>query len=119
MNKSATCKGSMALGTACGPCERCKEEKKAKAGTLKVNHHSQLGSVNIEVFENPEAAPIYTTADGYKVAYLKSIAVVKNGTEKGNATIDLVFEDSSGNKFIAMAMGSLTHTLKSLVGELK
>lgn len=86
---------------------------------MNLTHTSELGVVEVKRFENPGVAPHYSKNDGFKMARLTNIAVVDKGTARENATVDLVFEDEKGQKFVAMAMGSLIHSVNLLVGEIK
>lgn len=42
---------------------------------------------------------------------VKQVVVVRNGTQAGNATVDFVLEDESGQRFVFMVTGNL---LKSI-----
>lgn len=86
---------------------------------MKVTHHSQVGTTEIKRFAKPEDAPNYNDIGGFKGAKLIQAVVVENGTEKGNATVDLVFENEQGQKYVVMVMGSLIHTINTLVGVLR
>ena len=85
---------------------------------MNITHHSQLGIVEITKHTKPEEAPNYAKEGGYKGAQLKRVVVVENGTEKGNATVDLVFETEDGQKYVTMVMGSLIHAIKAAVGDI-
>lgn len=43
----------------------------------------------------------------YQQAHLKKAVVVRKGTVEGNSTVDLIFEDNDGNKFVAMVTSNL------------
>ena len=47
----------------------------------------------------------------YQQAHLKKAVVVRKGTEQGNSTVDLIFEDNDGNKFVAMITSNLLKML--------
>lgn len=49
--------------------------------------------------------------DGYKAVRLEHAVVVKNGTVSGNATVDLVFVDEQGNKYMTMITGNLLNSV--------
>jgi len=64
-------------------------------------------NLSIEVFPSPAEAPNYMTEDGWKAATLTKAIIVRNGTQGGNATIDLQFTDEQGNKYVAMITAAL------------
>lgn len=72
--------------------------------------------VLIKMCNSIEEAPNYAAMGGYKLAKFKEAVVVKAGTEGGNPTVDLVFEDESGNKFVAMTTGALVKSIAHAVG---
>lgn len=84
---------------------------------MNVTHSSQLGTIEIKKYADPSEAP-NAQIGGYKGIALKNVAVVDNGTAKGNATVDLVLEDEHGQKYVVMIMGSFVHALKSVVGDI-
>lgn len=62
-----------------------------------------MNTINIDVCDSPEQAPNYNKdGKGIKGAKLIKVIVVRNGTEAGNDTVDLQFEDQDGNKYVAM-----------------
>lgn len=86
---------------------------------MEVTHFSDTGVVKIVKFDSVEKAPNYVKEGGYKALELVDVAIVENGTVNGNPTVDLIFKDSDGNKYVTMVMGSLIHAMKSVVGDLK
>jgi len=86
---------------------------------MKVTHHSHVGTTEIKRFEKPEDAPNYNTIGGFKGARLTDAVIVENGTKGGNATVDLIFQDESGQKYVVMVMGSMIRTMSDLVGVIK
>lgn len=70
-----------------------------------------MQSLNIKIFEDAKDAPNYNDliANGEKIANAKltDAYIVKNGTENGHPTIDLIFVDDAGNKYIAMITANL------------
>lgn len=90
-----------------------------KGDIMNVTHTSQVGTTEIKRYSDPESAPNYNTIGGFKGAKLTNVAIVENGTKNGNATVDLVFEDESGQKHIVMVMGSLIQTINTLVGVIR
>lgn len=86
---------------------------------MKITHTSHIGTIEIKKYSCPEDAPNYNHIGGFKAAKLTNIVVVEKGTKNGNATVDLVFEDDSGQKYMVMVMGSLLNTVNGLVGWIK
>lgn len=86
---------------------------------MKVTHTSTVGTTEITRYSDPKEAPNYNHLGGFKAAKLTNIAVVEKGTVGGNATVDLVFEDESGQKYIVMVMGSLINAVNALVGVIR
>lgn len=66
--------------------------------------------LDITICDSPEDATkkgyVYREPE-YKLATLEKAVVVRNGTTEGNATVDLMFTDATGQKHIAM----ITHNL--------
>ena len=73
-----------------------------------------LNTLDIKMFDTPKQAPIYREPE-YEAAILNSAVVVGNGTEKGNATVDLIFVDKKGQKHIAMITGGLMRMLNDTI----
>ena len=54
----------------------------------------------------------YIYVDGsYKAVEIDTVVVVKNGTEAGKPTVDIILKDQEGNKMVVMVTGNL---LKSI-----
>lgn len=54
----------------------------------------------------------YIYVDGsYKAVEIDTVVVVKNGTETGKPTVDIILKDQEGNKMVVMVTGNL---LKSI-----
>ncbi len=49
--------------------------------------------------------------NGVKPIEVKNVVVVRDGTQAGNATVDFLLEDESGQRFVFMVTGNL---LKSI-----
>lgn len=73
----------------------------------------QMQHLNIHICQNAEEAiekgHIYR--DGVKAVEIDKVVVVREGTEGGNSTVDLVLKDQQGNTFVVMVTGNL---LKSI-----
>lgn len=66
--------------------------------------------VSIKIFNSPKDAPHYTLPE-YKGASVDEAVIVRKGTEGGNDTVDLIFTDESGQKYVTMITGNI---LKSI-----
>lgn len=53
----------------------------------------------------------YAAAGTFKPIEVEKVVVVRNGTQAGNATVDFVLKDDSGQRFVFMVTGRL---LKSI-----
>ena len=71
-------------------------------------------SIDIKLFEKPSDAPTYNLP-GYKGILLDSAAVVGKGTVAGNPTVDLIFTDMQGQKYIAIVKGSFLEAIGGAV----
>lgn len=72
--------------------------------------------LRVRVFDNAEAALAagYSKIGKYvdtKPVEITQVVVVRNGTQGGNSTADLVMQDQEGNQYVVMVTGNL---LKSL-----
>lgn len=67
-----------------------------------------MQAIEIKLFNSPAEAPNYNTnGEGVKTGFIKEAVIVKNGTQGGNATIDLIFVDANGQKYVAMITANL------------
>lgn len=66
--------------------------------------------INIVLADTPTDAPNYTAPE-YQAANLKTAVIVGQGTVSGKPTIDFVFEDANGQKYIAMLTGALLESV--------
>ena len=62
--------------------------------------------LKVKIYNSVEEAPNYTTPE-FQEGSLDAVAVVKNGTEGGRSTVDLIFTDDKGQKYIAMISARL------------
>jgi hypothetical protein len=69
--------------------------------------------LEVVVCQNAEEATQkgYVYHDGIKPVEIEKVVVVREGTQAGNATVDLILKDEQGNKFVVMVTGNL---LKSI-----
>lgn len=72
-----------------------------------------MQSLKISVFDYPgEAADAgYAYTAPVKAATLQEAVIVRQGTKAGNPTVDLIFTDADGNKYVAMITGNLLKAL--------
>ena len=74
----------------------------------------------VVVCENAYAAAaqghIYTNpTDGFKALEITRAVVVKDGTESGKPTVDLVLQDAEGNKYVTMITAALLKSIPTNV----
>lgn len=74
--------------------------------------------LKILLADSPEEAPNYEQPE-YKAANLMTAHVVGNGTVQGNPTVDLIFEDEHGQKYMTMITGGLIQSLAGAVTGMK
>jgi hypothetical protein len=74
--------------------------------------------LSIELFDTPKKAPNYEKPD-YEGANLTTAVVVGNGTVNGNPTVDLIFVDENGQKYIAMITGGIMQNLAGAIEGMK
>ena len=71
-----------------------------------------LGANDLRILmsDTPQEAPTYRKPE-YLFAKLQIARVVGRGTKLGNPTVDLIFEDDKGQKYVAMITGGLMENL--------
>lgn len=74
--------------------------------------------LNILLADSPQEAPNYEKPE-YQGANLTTAHVVGKGTTDGNPTVDLIFEDENGQKYIAMITGNLMQMLAGAIQGMK
>lgn len=73
-------------------------------------------AISIKICNSIDEAPNYNKIGGFKAANLTEAVIVKSGTQGGNPTVDLVFHDEQGNKFVALITGRLLKAVSQAVG---
>lgn len=70
-------------------------------------------SLDVEVCLNADEAieKGYTYNNDYTPVEVKKVVVVRDGTVRGNPTVDFVMEDASGKKYVFMVTGNLLKAL--------
>ena len=79
-----------------------------------------LGTNDLKILlaNSVEEAPNYTKPE-YLSANLTIAQVVGKGTVKGNPTVDFIFEDESGQKYVAMLTGGLVAGIAQAIEGMK
>jgi len=70
--------------------------------------------LQITLHDSPSDAPTYQKGE-FQAANLTTARVVGMGTKAGNPTVDLIFEDSQGQKYVAMITGGLLQNLAGCI----
>jgi hypothetical protein len=71
-------------------------------------------SLAIKLCDSPEEAPVYRRPE-YLLAKLTTAQIVGKGTRDGNPTVDFIFQDEKGQKYVAMLTGGLVENLAAAV----
>jgi hypothetical protein len=71
-------------------------------------------ALTITMHDSPGEAPKYEKPE-HLFAKVAVARVVGRGTVEGNPTVDLVFEDERGQKYVAMLTGGLIENLAGAV----
>lgn len=79
-----------------------------------------LGAHDLQIVlhDSPDEAPSYSKPE-YLLANLTTARVVGRGTVSGNPTVDFIFEDESGQKYVAMLTGGLVENLAGAIRGMK
>ncbi len=70
--------------------------------------------LSVKMSDSPQEAPIYRPPE-YLGARIDHVHVVGRGTIDGNPTVDFVFVDEKGQKYVAMLTGGLVETLTGAI----
>jgi hypothetical protein len=71
-------------------------------------------SLSIRLADTPHEAPKYNKPE-YLFANLVAAQIVGRGTVAGNPTVDFIFEDENGQKYVAMLTGGIVENLAAAV----
>ena len=74
----------------------------------------RTNTLDILFADSPAAAPKYREPE-YRAANLVNAHVVGRGTTDGNPTVDFVFVDEHGQKYVAMLTGGIVESLAGAV----
>ncbi|MEE4191535.1 MAG: hypothetical protein V2I66_08140 [Halieaceae bacterium] len=69
-----------------------------------------MHTLSIKLADSVEEAPNYEKPEHLGANLLEAV-VVQNGTEQGGATVDLVFCDEQGQKYVAMTTLTLLRNM--------
>ncbi len=75
-------------------------------------------TLDLKMHDSPQDAPNYEEPE-YRAANLQVCHVVGQGTKQGNPTVDFIFVDENGQKYIAMLTGGLVENLAAAVEGMK
>jgi hypothetical protein len=79
-------------------------------------HVPDPNSVDVFVFENPSLAPNYSRDEvDVRGLFIKTVNIVKKGTEAGRCSVDLVLIAADGSKFVAITTGRILNVITSMV----
>ena len=73
--------------------------------------------LRINIFQSVEEAPNYSKIDEYRASNLIEASVIRKGTQNERSSVDLVFVDEKGRKFVAMTTGKIIRMLAQTIGE--
>lgn len=75
-----------------------------------------LGTNDLRILmaDCPAEAPTYRAPE-YRAANLTTVQIVGRGTVSGAPTVDFVFVDENGQKYVAMLTGALVETFAGAV----
>lgn len=69
--------------------------------------HNHLNVTVCEDSHDAVAKGFDYSKDGIKPIEVQQVVVVRKGTQEGNATVDFVLQDESGQRFVFMVTGNL------------
>lgn len=70
----------------------------------------------IKIVDSVEEAPNWARDFiDVRAAEIEQTIIVRNGTESGGSTVDIVFKDVEGNQFVAMTTGTIIQMLAAAI----
>jgi hypothetical protein len=72
--------------------------------------------LKVNVFDHPSKAPIFRPPE-FLAAKIDHANVVRHGTTEDLSTVDLVFENEAGQKYVVLITGRLIRSLANIVGD--
>lgn len=85
---------------------------------MTIDRNLGANSLTLLIADSPDEAPTYRAPE-YRVANLTTAQLVGRGTRSGLPTVDFIFEDENGQKYVAMLTGTLCENLAAAVLGLK
>lgn len=76
-----------------------------------------IRTANIKICESPDQAPNYNKIGGYKAASIEEFLIVRKGTSGNRSTVDVIFTDESGQKYMTMLSGRIVRSLAQVIGD--
>jgi len=74
-----------------------------------------MQALDIQIYNTIDEAPNYNTnGKGILAATLTKAVIVRNGTVKGNDTVDLLFKDDNGKQYVVFITASLLKVITDL-----
>lgn len=73
-----------------------------------------MNHLTLNLSDSPDKAPVYRAPE-FLAATLISANIVGRGTVEGNPTVDLIFQDQNGQKFVAMITGGILQNAAAAV----
>lgn len=72
-----------------------------------------MQKLKIKIFKDADEAirAGYVYKAPMKGVKVTEAVIIKNGTTTGNPTVDIIFEDNEGNRYVAMTTGALLKAL--------
>lgn len=81
------------------------------------SHFALVTKLKVSVYADSQAAidaeRVYRAPE-YNAITIDEAVVVQNGTQGGNATVDLLLRDEKGNKFVVMITNNLLQTINTV-----
>lgn len=81
---------------------------------MTIDRNLGANSLTLKLADSPDEAPVYRLPE-FRVANLTTAQIVGRGTAAGLPTVDFIFEDENGQKYVAMLTGGLVENLAAAV----
>lgn len=81
---------------------------------MSIERNLGANSLTLLLADSPAEAPSYNLPE-YRLANLTTAQIVGRGTVNGNPTVDFIFEDEAGQKYVAMLTGGLVENLAGAI----
>lgn len=73
-----------------------------------------MNHLDIQVCQDAEQASemgFNYSSEEYTAVEIQTVVVVREGTEGGNHTVDIILHDAHGNKYVCMVTGNLIKSI--------